>query len=84
MNDIREGDRIRFQQVLHMIPMTVSAQSLEIHEDPKSGEGVVQILLRVGKELRVWVIPDNVKGKKDQIALLLRVPPDKMTLLGGK
>jgi len=73
------GDRVRFRQVPHEVPLESSALTLPIHESPRSGFGVVQFVGRVGSEIRLFVLPDEDRGKRDSITLLLRVPPDEVS-----
>lgn len=81
MNRVNVGDRVSFRQAKHMIPMSMSTLALEVHDNPQSGEGMVQFVSMVGTEMRVFVLPDNMKGKKEQITLLLRIPPDTVQLI---
>ena len=76
--DYGVGDRVQYTQVKHTVPLQCSNQELALHEDPKTGRGVIQFVTRVGSEVRVFVLPDEDIGKRDQVTLLLRVPPDKI------
>jgi hypothetical protein len=76
------GDRVRFKQVTHGVPLTSSSGFIEVHENPKSGVGSVQFVSRVGDEWRLFVLPDDELRKTDKSTLLLRVPPDTVELLG--
>lgn len=70
------GERVRFRQVPHDVPLASSNQSIAIHEAPKSGTGQIQFASRIHNEWHLFVLPDDEAKKQNKMTVLLRVPPD--------
>jgi hypothetical protein len=54
---------------------------IPLHGNPRCGEGTVQTAFTVRNEQRVFVLPDEERNKKEQITILLRIPPDSAELV---
>jgi len=74
---IRQGQRIRYWQVPHCVPLPSHNECIPVHDNPKAGEGVVSFTLN---EKRVFARPDSYKGD-GEVLLLLRVPPDVVEVI---
>ena len=81
MNKYAVGQIVDFEQVKHSVPMEEHNTAIPIHESPKSGRGEIQVATRHGTEWSLFVLAEKDRGKKDAVSLLLRVPPDRVTVL---
>lgn len=81
MTNYSIGQLVDYRQVTHSIPLTSSASELPIHDDPRAGRGRIHVVWRIGMGHRIFVLPVEEVGKKDQVTLLLRVPPDEVRIV---
>jgi hypothetical protein len=81
MTQYSTGQRISYRQVRHSVPLESSNSAIPVHDDPKSGLGMICAAMRVRQEWRLVVLPDSERAKKEQITLLLRIPPDEAIIL---
>jgi hypothetical protein len=77
---IGTGDRVWFRQVEHIID--VLGSGIQVHPDPEEGRGDVVMAFPVNcSEMRLFVVPDEQKGRKNVETRLLRVPPDEVEVI---
>ena len=82
MTNYSIGQLVNYRQVTHKVPLSLSTMELPVHDEPRIGLGRIHAVWRVGTGYRIFVLPVEDAGKKDQITLLLRVPPDEVRIVG--
>jgi len=81
MTNYSLGQLVDYRQVTHSVPLVSSASELPVHDDPRTGRGRIHAVWRIGMGYRIFVLPETEVGKKDQVTLLLRVPPDEAKIV---